>query len=151
VRICTLQYFMYFFVFMEYAYILYLKYDIIFFVFFVFLIYNMFILFSCSIFKQVISYIIEGNLIYVHKYSRSVYIRTSPFCISIFFNIYYPHTEIHKYDPAIYISVLSIFLLLLYVLLPQHYLILIIKYICILFSLLLQNNVILKFLDNYGI
>jgi hypothetical protein len=103
---------MYFFVFMEYAYILYLKYDIIFFVFFVFLIYNMFILFSCSIFKQVISYIIEGNLIYVHKYSRSVYIRTSPFCISIFFNIYYPHTEIHKYDPAIYIPVLSIFALL---------------------------------------
>ena len=39
-----------------------------FFVFFVFLIYNMFILFSCSIFKQVISYIIEGNLIYVYIY-----------------------------------------------------------------------------------
>ena len=148
-----LQYFMYFFVFMEYAYILYIKYDIIFFVFFVFLIYNMFILFSCSIFKQVISYIIEGNLIYVYIYiySRSVYIRTSPFCISIFFNIYYPHTEIHKYDPAIYISVLSIFLLLLYVHFPPHYLILIKKYIHILFSLLLQNNVILKFSDNYGI
>ena len=114
VRICTLQYFMYFFVFMEYAYILYLKYDIIFFVFFVFLIYNMFILFSCSIFKQVISYIIEGNLIYVYIYiySRSVYIRTSPSCISIFFNVYYPHTEIHKYDSAIYIPVLSIFILL---------------------------------------
>ena len=48
----------------------------------------------------------------MYIYFRFVYIRTSPFCISIFFNIYYPHTEIHKYDPAIYIPVLSIFVLL---------------------------------------
>ena len=64
---------------------------------------------------------------------------------------YYSHTEIHKYELVIYIPVLSIFLLPLYVHFPPHYLILIIKYIHILFSPLLQNNVILKFSDNYGI
>ena len=65
-------------------------------------------------FKQMISYIIEGDLIYVyiHIYFCFVYIRTSLFCISIFFHIYYPHTEIHEYDLAIYIPFLSIFVLL---------------------------------------
>ena len=72
----------------------------------------MFILFSWSIFKQMISYIIEGNLIYVYIYFRFVYIHTYSFCISIFFNIYSPHTEIHKYDSAIYIPFLSIFVLI---------------------------------------
>ena len=45
---------------------------------------------------------------YIYIYFRFVYIRTSPFCISIFFNIYYPHTEIHKYDSDIYILLICL-------------------------------------------
>ena len=59
-------------------------------------------------FKQVISYIIEGDLIYVCTYIL--------FCLYPYFNIlsyiYYPHTEVYEYDPAIYIPFLSIFVLL---------------------------------------
>ena len=118
-----------------------------FFCIFVFLVYNMFILFSCSIYKQVISYIEEGNLIYVYMYifvfyftilscySHTVFlflyfilqyfhfiliqysytgdivyhIRKSDICI--YFIIYYPQIEVQKYDPALCISVLFIFIL----------------------------------------
>ena len=59
-------------------------------------------------FKQMISYIIEGDLIYVYTYIS--------FCLYPYFDIlsfiYYPHTEVHEYDLAIYIPFLSIFVLI---------------------------------------
>ena len=100
-------------------------------------------------FKQMISYIIEGDLIYVyiHIYFCFVYIRTSLFCISIFFHIYIILTL--KYMNMILLSIflfcLYSYFFPLYVHYSQHSLL---KYMCILLSVLVikpsYNKVLLN-------
>ena len=100
-------------------------------------------------FKQMISYIIEGDLIYVyiHIYFCFVYIRTSLFCISIFFHIYI--ILILKYMNMILLSIflfcLYSYFFPLYVHYSQHSLL---KYMCILLSVLVikpcYNKVLLS-------